>query len=110
MKIARFEETCVAALEHRGDPKRILESVRRFIGWRRENRLPPRSSATFNVLHDDPAETPPEGSARYVRISRVHAYLWEGSEGEVCASVAHELQEAQGEAGRTSIRGAAKEA
>ncbi|WP_437604880.1 AraC family transcriptional regulator [Sorangium sp. So ce834] len=60
VKNTRFEETRVAALEHRGDPKRILESVRRFIGWRKENRLPPRSSATFNVLYDDPAETPPE--------------------------------------------------
>ncbi|WP_437758112.1 AraC family transcriptional regulator [Sorangium sp. So ce1389] len=60
VKIVRFEETHVAAFEHRGDPKRILESVRRFIAWRKENRLPPRVSATFNILYDNPAETPPE--------------------------------------------------
>ncbi|WP_437668778.1 AraC family transcriptional regulator [Sorangium sp. So ce131] len=60
VKITRFEETRVAALEHRGDPKLILESVRRFIAWRKENKLPPRVSATFNVLYDDPAGTPPE--------------------------------------------------
>ncbi|WP_437963474.1 AraC family transcriptional regulator [Sorangium sp. So ce260] len=60
VRVARFEETRVAAVEHRGDPKRILESVRRLIAWRKENRLPPRGSATFNILYDDPAETPPE--------------------------------------------------
>ncbi|WP_437328553.1 AraC family transcriptional regulator [Sorangium sp. So ce381] len=58
--IVRFNETRVAAFEHRGDPKRILESVRRFITWRKENKLPPRVSATFNILYDDPAESPPE--------------------------------------------------
>lgn len=60
VKVLRFEETRVAAVEHRGDPKRILESVRQLIGWRMENGLPPRASATFNVLYDNPAETPPE--------------------------------------------------
>ncbi|WP_437289787.1 AraC family transcriptional regulator [Sorangium sp. So ce406] len=60
VKILRFEETRVAAVEHRGDPKRILESVRQLIAWRKDNGLPPRASATFNVLYDDPAETPPE--------------------------------------------------
>ncbi|WP_437837695.1 AraC family transcriptional regulator [Sorangium sp. So ce1153] len=60
VRVVRFEETRVAAFEHRGDPKRILESVRGFIAWRKENRLPPRVSATFNILHDDPAATPPE--------------------------------------------------
>ncbi|WP_155798665.1 AraC family transcriptional regulator [Sorangium cellulosum] len=60
VKILRFEETRVAAVEHRGDPKRILESVRQLIAWRKDNGLPPRTSATFNVLYDDPAETPPE--------------------------------------------------
>ncbi|AUX44198.1 AraC family transcriptional regulator [Sorangium cellulosum] len=60
VKTAQFEATRVAVLEHRGDPRRILESVRRFITWRKENKLPPRASATFNILYDDPAETPPE--------------------------------------------------
>ncbi|WP_433934871.1 GyrI-like domain-containing protein [Sorangium cellulosum] len=60
VKILRFEGTRVAAVEHRGDPKRILESVRQLIAWRKDNGLPPRASATFNVLYDNPAETPPE--------------------------------------------------
>lgn len=33
--------------------------IRRFIGWRRENRLPPSISATFNIFHDDPDSVAP---------------------------------------------------
>lgn len=60
VKIVVFEETRVAVLEHRGDPARLGDSLRRFIAWRKQNRLPPAVSATFNILYDDPAETPPE--------------------------------------------------
>ncbi|WP_437736039.1 AraC family transcriptional regulator [Sorangium sp. So ce1335] len=60
VSVVRFDEARVAAFEHRGDPKRILESVRKLIAWRKENRLPPRLSATFNILYDDPAGTPAE--------------------------------------------------
>lgn len=62
VKIVAFEETRVAALEHRGDPRLLGSSLRRFIAWRKQHKLPPRVSATFNLLYDDPAETPP---ARY---------------------------------------------
>jgi AraC family transcriptional regulator len=60
VKIVDFPATRVAVLEHRGDPKELGDSIRRFIEWRRQNHLPPRVSATFNVLYDDPAETAPE--------------------------------------------------
>lgn len=60
VKIVRFPETAVAALEHRGDPRRLGDSIRAFIAWRRENRLPPQHSATFNLAYDDPEQTPPE--------------------------------------------------
>jgi AraC family transcriptional regulator len=50
VKIVNFEETRVAVLEHRGDPKLLEGSIRRFIEWRRENHLHPRVSATFNIL------------------------------------------------------------
>jgi len=53
VRIVDFPATRVAALEHRGDPRRIGNSIRRFIDWRRENRLHPDRSATFNVLHTD---------------------------------------------------------
>lgn len=58
--ITDFPATRVAALEHRGDPRRLGESIRKFIEWRRANGLPPRVSATFNLLYEDPASVAPE--------------------------------------------------
>lgn len=58
--IVDFPETRVAVLEHRGDPARLGGSIRRFIDWRRREKLPPRLSDTYNILYDDPASTPPE--------------------------------------------------
>jgi AraC family transcriptional regulator len=60
IRLVDFNETRVACLEHRGHPALIGDSIRRFIGWRKEVRLPPRTSATFNILYDDPKETLPE--------------------------------------------------
>jgi AraC family transcriptional regulator len=57
--IIQFEGVSVAALEHRGAPNLVRESVRRFVDWRREVGLPPRLSATFNVFWDNPETTPP---------------------------------------------------
>lgn len=55
VKIIQFNDTKVAVLEHRGDPRLIGNSVRGFIAWRKQNHLPPKVSATFNILYDDPA-------------------------------------------------------
>jgi AraC family transcriptional regulator len=60
VKIVHFPETKVAALEHRGDPRLVGDSVRTFIAWRKQNGLPPRLSATFNIVHDNPEEVAPE--------------------------------------------------
>jgi len=60
VQIVDFQATQVAALEHRGDPRQIGGSIRKFIAWRQENRLPPRSSATFNVVYDDEAVVAPQ--------------------------------------------------
>lgn len=59
VRIVVFEETRVAALEHRGPEYLIGDSVRAFIAWRRQNGLPPKSSATFNILHDRATGSPP---------------------------------------------------
>jgi len=53
IRIVDFPATRVAALEHRGDPRQLGDSIRKFIDWRRENRLHPSRSATFNVLYTD---------------------------------------------------------
>ncbi len=50
----------VALYPHRGDPARLGDSVRRFIAWRRREGLPPKISATYNLWHDDPEQTPPD--------------------------------------------------
>ena len=60
IRFVDFKETRVAVLEHRGDPITIGDSIRRFIAWRKGMALPPRSSATFNILYDDPSTTAPE--------------------------------------------------
>jgi AraC family transcriptional regulator len=60
VEIVTFPETNVGVLEHRGDPRRIGDTIRAFIAWRRENHLPPRTSATYNLLYNDPDTTPPE--------------------------------------------------
>jgi len=57
VSIQDFPETRVAVLEHRGHPRRIGESIRTFIEWRKQNQLPPRVSATFNLLYE-PTESP----------------------------------------------------
>ncbi|MEH3040124.1 MAG: AraC family transcriptional regulator [Sphingomonas paucimobilis] len=52
--LREFPDTPVACLSHEGDMASIGDSIRRFIKWRRANRLPPSDSATFNVFHNDP--------------------------------------------------------
>ena len=60
VRIVMFPATRVATLEHRGSPMRLGDTVRKFIEWRKANALPPRISATFNIVYNDPDETPPE--------------------------------------------------
>jgi AraC family transcriptional regulator len=60
VRIVDFPNTAVAVLEHRGDPNRMGDSIRKFIEWRKQNRLPPKTSATFNLLYDDPAQVEAE--------------------------------------------------
>ena len=56
--ILHFDGARVAALEHRGAPHRLGQTIRRFIAWRRAHRLPPSRHATYNIVHDDPVLTP----------------------------------------------------
>lgn len=60
VQVVVFRETRVAALEHRGDPRLLGDSIRRFIEWRKQHGLHPRVSATFNIVYDNPVETAPE--------------------------------------------------
>jgi AraC family transcriptional regulator len=58
--IVELTPTQVAVLEHRGDARRLGESLRRFIEWRRAHALPPSVSATYNIVYDDLDSVPPE--------------------------------------------------
>jgi AraC family transcriptional regulator len=60
VRVVAFPETRVAKLEHRGNALRLGDSIRKFIEWRKANELAPQTSATFNIVHNDPDETPPE--------------------------------------------------
>ena len=60
VSIVEFPETPIGVLEHRGDPRRLGETIRTFIEWRKQNGLHPSVSATFNIFHDNPEVTAPE--------------------------------------------------
>ena len=60
VRVVSFPATRVATLEHRGSPLRLGDSIRSFITWRKANQLPPAQRATFNLLYNDPDESPPE--------------------------------------------------
>lgn len=60
VRLVNFPATRVGILEHRGNAMRLGETIRTFIEWRKANRLHPKVSATFNIVYDDPDETPPE--------------------------------------------------
>lgn len=58
--IVEREAVPVAAIEHRGDPARLGDTIRTFIAWRRAHRLHPSVSATYNIVYDNPDDVPPE--------------------------------------------------
>jgi len=59
VEIIRVEDIRVGVCEHRGDPRLIGDSIRRFIAWRKRSGWSPHVSATYNILYDNPQETPP---------------------------------------------------
>lgn len=58
VRIVELAPVRVAVLEHRGDPRRLGETIRAFIGWRKQNGLHPSRSRTFNLLYDDRFDAP----------------------------------------------------
>jgi AraC family transcriptional regulator len=60
VKIIDFPETKVAVLEHKGSPSRVMETMSKFIQWRKKNDPSPKVSDTFNILYDDPAVVKPD--------------------------------------------------
>jgi AraC family transcriptional regulator len=60
IRIVHFKDTKVAAFEHHGDPQRIGDSIRKLIEWRKEHHLPPKMSATFNIVYNSHTGKNPE--------------------------------------------------
>jgi len=58
--IVEREDVPVAATEHHGDPAGLGQTIRTFIAWRREHRLHPSVSATYNIVYNNPDDVPPE--------------------------------------------------
>lgn len=58
--IVQFPETRLAVLEHRGSHDLLSETIREFIELRKRHGLSPQRSATFNLVYDDPSNTPAE--------------------------------------------------
>jgi len=60
VRVVNFPATRLGVLEHRGSPLQLGDSIRTFIEWRKAHKLSPRVSATYNLVYNDPEETPPE--------------------------------------------------
>ncbi|MCO7223686.1 GyrI-like domain-containing protein [Pleionea sp. CnH1-48] len=54
IEIVEFNETPIALFIHQGPQETIFESVKVFIEWRKQNKLSPERSQTYNLLYDDP--------------------------------------------------------
>ncbi|SER04553.1 transcriptional regulator, AraC family [Amphritea atlantica] len=61
VEIVDFTETPVALVEHKGPREQVLDTVGRFVAWRKETGLSPvKTSQTFGVPYSDPNTTKPE--------------------------------------------------
>lgn len=58
VRLVDMPTTPILLMPHHGDPALIGATIRRFIAWRRANRLGPQVCATFNIFHTDPDVTP----------------------------------------------------
>lgn len=60
ISVVNFPPTKLAIYQHKGCPSTLMNSVSHFIKWRISHHLPPSQTATFNLIYDDPNNTPPE--------------------------------------------------
>lgn len=97
IEITRIEPTKVAALEHRGPPELLNDSINKFIEWRKATGLSPiASSKTFGIAYDDPATTDP-AKFRFDICGEVQAIIAENDQGIInkiipggrCAKLRH---------------------
>lgn len=59
--VKRIEEIPVAVIEHHGSPTRVMETVAKFITWRKTTGLSPiTQSRSFGIVYHDPKSVPAE--------------------------------------------------
>jgi AraC family transcriptional regulator len=96
VNIVHFPKTLIATMEHRSAPNLIGNTIKKFIEWRKNNRLPPSKSKTFNLVYDDQNITAPE-NYRFDLCCSIDEEIEENSYGVVnkiipagkCAVVRH---------------------
>lgn len=97
VSIIDFNETAVAAYQHRGPMEQVNDSARIFITWRQQSGLSPvHKSRTFGIAYDNPETTPPE-DFRFDICGSVETAVPDNSQGVVnriipagrCAAVRH---------------------
>lgn len=83
VSIVEFNDTRVAALEHRNAPALLNNSVSRFIEWRKQSKLSPVDSMrTFGVAYDDP-KTTPDSEFRFDICGEILAPVEENPQGVI---------------------------
>ncbi len=60
LRTERRDSTVLLQWLHQGNPESLGDSIRRFIEFRRSNKLHPSRFATFNLLYDDPQDCVPD--------------------------------------------------
>jgi len=76
----------IAVLEHHGAPELLGHTIRKFITWRKENKLPPSKSRTFNLVYDDPATVTPE-QYRFDLCTVIKTELQKNDHGVIAKSI-----------------------
>jgi len=87
VNIVHFPETRIAALEHRGDPARIGDTIRTFVRWRKQQGLSPKVSRTFNIFYVDSEDAPPEQFRMDVCVSIAGDTIDRGDAGVVTKAI-----------------------
>ncbi|WP_260922382.1 GyrI-like domain-containing protein [Novosphingobium sp. 9] len=86
VEIREFAPVIVAAMEHRGGPASLEDTIRRFIDLRREAGLVPPLSRTFTLFPVDPRSVPVE-DYRLVLCASVPAAKLGAFKGDAAAGV-----------------------
>lgn len=62
VNLKKMKERRLAVLEHRGDPKKVGDSVNQLIHWAKSQSmdLKPKPGEAFGLAYDDPKITPPQ--------------------------------------------------